>query len=134
MSRWVLLLPLIALTGSVRAQTPHPKDGGGFAEARKGDVPEGAAELMTEETDRAIKSGLDWLAAQQNADGSFGSGAYRGNIAITSLAALAMMANGSSPGRGPYGPQIDKALQFVMDCTGPSGFISVASAGTHGPM
>ena len=48
------------------------------------------------------------------ADGSFGAGAYRGNIAVTSLAGLAFMASGSSPGRGPYGAQIDKALDYVM--------------------
>jgi Prenyltransferase and squalene oxidase repeat len=111
-----------------------PKEGGGFAEPGRGDVPEGAAEQVTPETDRAIESGLAWLAKQQNSDGSYGSGAYRGNIAVTSLAGLAFMANGSSPGRGPYGPQIDKALQFVMDNTAPSGFISVPNAGTHGPM
>ena len=36
------------------------------------------------------------------------------------------MASGSSPGRGPYGAQIDKALQYVMDNTAPSGFVAVA--------
>jgi hypothetical protein len=110
------------------------KEQGGFAEPRRGDVPENAAEQVTPETDRAIDSGLAWLAKQQNSDGSYGSGAYRGNIAVTSLAGLAFMANGSSPGRGPYGPQIEKALKYVMENTAPSGFIAVANAGTHGPM
>ena len=32
----------------------------------------------------------------------------KGNIAVTSLAGLAFMANGSSPGRGPYGSQVDQ--------------------------
>ena len=81
--------------------------------------------MMTPETDKAIKTGLAWLARTQNADGSFGSGTYRGNIAVTSLAGLAFMASGSSPGRGPYGAQIDKALVYVMDNTSPSGFIAV---------
>ncbi len=111
-----------------------PKDAGGFGEPRKGDVPEGAAEQVTAEADRAINSGLAWLAKQQNSDGSYGTGAYRGNIAVTSLAGLAFMGNGSSPGRGPYGGQIDRALKYVMDNTAPSGFIAVANAGTHGPM
>ena len=54
---------------------------------------------------------------------------------MTSLAALAMMASGSSPGRGPYGPQIDKALQYVMDNTSASGFVCAQNGGaTHGPM
>ena len=123
----------------VKPATPNKadapvKEGGGFTEARRGDVPEGAAEQVTSETDRAIESGLAWLSRAQNSDGSFGSGGYRGNIAVTSLAGLAFMANGSSPGRGPYGSQIDKAVQYVMDNTAPSGFIAVQNAGTHGPM
>src|ERR671933_448030 len=97
----------------------------GFAESRKGDVPEGAAELMTADVDRAIEAGLAWLARQQNADGSFGSGAYRGNVAVTSLAGLAFMASGSSPGRGPYGGHIDKALGYVLENTSTSGFVCV---------
>ena len=53
---------------------------------------------------------------------------------MTSLAGLAFMASGSSPGRGPYGAQIDKALVYVMDNTSPSGFIAVVASSTHGPM
>ncbi len=116
------------------AQKPEAENIG-FAEPRKGDIPEGAMELMTPETDQAIAAGLAWLATQQNDDGSYGTGAYRGNIAVTSLAGLAFMASGSTPGRGPYGANIDKALQYVMDNTSPSsGFISVPQAATHGPM
>jgi hypothetical protein len=106
----------------------------GFGEARRGDIPEGTLEMMTRETDEAIKHGLAWLARTQIHDGSFGSGTYRGNIAVTSVAGLAFMASGSSPGRGPYGAQIDKALAYVMENTSPSGFIAVVSASTHGPM
>jgi hypothetical protein len=107
---------------------------GRFGEAVRGDVPEGAAELITPETDRAIQLGLAWLARNQNADGSYGTSTYRGNIAVTSLAGLAFMASGSSPGRGPYGGPIDRALAYVMENTSPSGFISVPGSATHGPM
>jgi hypothetical protein len=55
-------------------------------------------------------------------------------VAVASLAGLAFMAAGSSPGRGPYGPQVDKALAFVLDNTSPAGFINVPAAATHGPM
>jgi hypothetical protein len=128
---------LIASTRTARADDSNaaqPKAAGGFVEARHGDVPEGAAEMITPETDRAIRSGLAWLSRSQNTDGSFGNGTYRGNIAVTSLAGLAFMASGSSPGRGPYGSHIDKALLYVMENTSPSGFIAVAAASTHGPM
>lgn len=124
----LLGLALIALP-----QTSAQEEGG-FVEGRFGDVPQGAAEMMTTETRRAIDDGLAWLAQQQNADGSYGSGAYRGNIAVTSLAGLAFMANGSSPNRGPYGTQVDKALVYVLKNTDASGFINVSGAGTHGPM
>ncbi len=131
--------PLLAQTPAkpaAPAAKPGPvKEGGGFVEARQGEIPEGAAEQVTAETDKAIEQGLAWLAKQQNADGSFGgSGTYRGNIAVTSLAGLAFMGAGSSPGRGQYGAHIDKALVYVMDNTAPSGFIAVPSAATHGPM
>ncbi len=53
---------------------------------------------------------------------------------MTSLAGLAFMASGSSPGRGPYGSQIDKAMAYVMQNTSPSGFIAVYATSTHGPM
>jgi len=78
-----------------------PKQETGFGDPRRGDVPEGAADMITPDTERAINSGLAWLGRSQNSDGSFGNGTYRGNIAVTSLAGLAFMASGSSPGRGP---------------------------------
>jgi prenyltransferase beta subunit len=117
-------------TAAARAQD----DGGTFAEGRTGDVPEGAAEMVTPQTDAAVRRGLEWLKDQQNDDGSFGSGAYQGNIAVTSLCAISFMANGSTPGRGPYGAQVQRALEYVMANTSPSGFVSVPNASTHGPM
>ncbi len=132
------LLPLVASAGAWGDEQdkgkPKSKSVGGFGESRRGDVPEGTLEMLTPETDRAIQTGLTWLGRSQNADGSFGSGTYRGNIAVTSLAGLAFMSGGSSPGRGPYGVQIEKALAYVMENTSPSGFIAVASSSTHGPM
>jgi hypothetical protein len=132
---WIALPLLFGVMVSVRAQAPDPpKEVEGFGEARRGDVPEGTVEMMTPKTDEAIKSGLEWLARNQNGDGSYGNAAYRGNIAVTSLAGLAFMASGSSPGRGPFGSQIDKALAYVMENTSPSGFIAVFASSTHGPM
>ena len=131
----IVILAVVGLSSGTGAQeAPKPEAGVGFGEPRVGDVPAGAAELMNAETDRSISTGLAWLAKSQNADGSFGNGTYRGNIAVTSLAGLAFMAAGSSPGRGPFGTHVDKALHYVMENTGPGGFIAVSSAATHGPM
>ncbi len=133
------LLTVLTLDGGVislhaQQEPSRPKAPSGFADGRRGDVPEGTLEMMTAETDRAIQSGLAWLARNQNNDGSFGTGTYRGNIAVTSVAGLAFMSSGSTPGRGPYGAPIDKALAYVMENTSPSGFIAVPGSSTHGPM
>ncbi len=128
-----LLLPMTQAIAQEAAKEA-PKAPGGFVEGRRGDIPDGTLEIITPETDTAIKNGLTWLARNQNPDGSYGTSTYRGNIAVTSLAGLAFMASGSSPGRGPYGGQIEKALAYVMENTSPSGFITVAGSSTHGPM
>jgi hypothetical protein len=132
---WLALALVFGAAPLAPAQAPdQSKPVEGFGESRRGDVPEGTLEMMTPETDLAIKNGLAWLARSQNSDGSYGNGAYRGNIAVTSLAGLAFMSSGSSPGRGPFGSQIDKALAYVMVNTSPSGFIAVQATSTHGPM
>jgi len=132
---WLAFSLLLGGVAPARGQAPDgSKPVEGFGEARRGDVPEGTLEMMTPKTDEAIKNGLAWLARAQNSDGSYGNAAYRGNIAVTSLAGLAFMASGSSPGRGPYGSQIDRALAYVMQNTSPSGFIAVFATSTHGPM
>jgi hypothetical protein len=125
--------PLSAPAQDPPAPAPGPAPGG-FVEGRTGDIPEGAAELVTDDVDQAIQGGLEWLSRQQLDDGSFGTGAYRGNVAVTSLAGLAFLASGSTPGRGEYGAVLDKALVYVLDNTSPSGFVCVAGAATHGPM
>src|SRR5262245_47529902 len=70
---------------------------------------------LTLEAQRATDRGLAFLANTQNRDGSFGdSPLFHGNLAVTSLAALAFMAGGHLPGRGPYGSNVLRALQFVL--------------------
>ena len=61
------------------------------------------ADMMGQETRDAIDRGLEWLARTQREDGSFGTGGYAGNIAVTALAGLAYMTAGHMPGQGPYG-------------------------------
>ena len=130
----VALFLIVCGTAALTAAAGQEKSVEGFGESRRGDVPEGTDLMMTERTDKAIANGLAWLGRSQNRDGSYGMATYRGNIAVTSLCGLAFMASGSSPGRGPYGAEIDKALVYVMANTSQSGFIAVAASSTHGPM
>lgn len=81
---------------------------------------------LTTDAQRAVDRGLAFLANSQNRDGSFGdSPLFHGSIAVTSLAALALMAGGHLPGRGAYGQSVLRALQFVLakEQSTPPGFL-----------
>jgi hypothetical protein len=93
-------------------------------------------ELVTPATQSAINRGLDYLARQQAADGSWGERQYRGNVAVTSLAALALMAGGHQPGRGQYGESVARALNYVLsrEARQPAGFLYNPAFGQTGPM
>jgi hypothetical protein len=90
---------------------------------------------VTVETQRAMDAGLAYLAARQHPDGSFGSGSvYRRNVAVTALAGMAFLSAGHTPGRGPYGEPVDRAVQFLLDSAEPSGYIIRPDSAAHGPM
>ncbi len=93
-----------------------------------------AVDLMTPEADQAIAKGLEYLAKRQHDDGSFGSGTYHGNVAVTALSGMAFMAGGSLPNRGPHGATVAQALDYILASTQESGFIVHAPSATHGPM
>lgn len=112
----------------------------GLAQARDR-LPDGSASkgMMTKATDEAISQGLAYLANAQHASGSFGTGFQQDNIAITSLAALALMSGGHQPGRGKYGKNVAAALEFVLSQkkNDPPGYLSNREGmanGWHGPM
>ena len=73
------------------------------------------AEAITPDTQQVIDRSLGQLAAAQGADGSFSDTRTGfGNVAITGLAGLALMAAGHQPGRGRYGDQVERAAQYVV--------------------
>jgi hypothetical protein len=93
-----------------------------------------AVEFMTPETQQAIDRGLTFLASQQGEDGSFGAGGYSKNVAVCGLSGMAFMSAGSTPGRGPYGDQVNRCIDFVLENTSDTGFVNVAGSSSHGPM
>ncbi len=99
-----------------------------------GDERSGAADkLFTEAARKSVARGLDFLAARQQNDGSFGASGYQGNVAVCSLSAMAMMAAGSTPDRGPHGRAVAKFVDYVLDSCQQSGFINGVTV-SHGPM
>ncbi len=87
---------------------------------------------ITPELDVAVQRGMAHLALSQEEDGSFSGGRFGKNVAITSLACLALMADGHVPGRGEYGDIIDRGLEFVLDSAAENGLI--AAEASNGPM
>jgi len=107
-------LPLVMLLGSVPALAGEPVKKGGEAERAK-PAPRGTgghAELtVTPKAARAMRRALDFLAKQQNRDGSFCS-THR--AAMTGLAGLAFLAGGHVPGRGKHAKTVEKAAKFLL--------------------
>jgi hypothetical protein len=66
----------------------------------------------------ALEKGLAFLARCQAKaqDGTFPAGAtqYHLPVPITALAALAFMAGGSTPDRGPYGKELARAVDYLV--------------------
>jgi hypothetical protein len=102
-------------------------------------LPDGhaAKDMITPDAQKAIERGLRYLVDSQEVDGKFGTGQYRGNVAITSLGGLALMAGGHQPGRGQYGRAVVKAVQYVLrqeERTPKGGYLRNRFASPHGPM
>lgn len=103
-------------------------------------VPDGSASkgMITPKADEAIDRGLAYLNAHANREGKFGTIGYEGNVAVTSLAAMAFMAHGDMPSRGPYGRIVTNALRYVLNQENRDGihpgFLHNPHATPHGPM
>lgn len=94
-----------------------------------------ATSEITPRTARAIRRGLDVLARNQDATGALKDGIgrkvnqtylhHRGqHVGVTSLAGIAWLSNGSVPGRGRYGRNVSRAVDFIMRSTQNDGFVT----------
>ncbi|MDH3716897.1 MAG: terpene cyclase/mutase family protein [Planctomycetota bacterium] len=93
-----------------------------------------AVRMMTVGAERAVERGLKFLAQRQQVDGSFGARGYSRNVGVGALCGLAFMSGGSTPGRGKYGAEVRRGLNFILANTQASGFINVPETSSHGPM
>ena len=83
-----------------------------------------AGDEITPRSEAALERGLVWLAKNQGVEGSWGSN----DLGLVSMGALAYMSAGHAPGRGRYGKELEKALDFVISRSKPSGLLNIADA------
>src|SRR5262245_38254877 len=121
-------LLVVALVASVFAAPPGSKNDSKLADQPamvRGDE-------ITPAQQKSVSRGLTWLATHQKPDGSFGGEEMAPRVAITALAGLAFMQAGNLPGRGKYGDNVSRCLDYVLNNCQESGL--VASDATHSPM
>lgn len=85
----------------------------------------------TPQSEAAVKKGLEYLAAHQEANGHWNSGNYRDDAAISGLCTLAFLSAGHQPGRGKYGDMLNKAVDYLGDSVQQNGL--VGRGGSAGP-
>lgn len=92
--RWILpaLLGIPVIAGSVA----HADDNDGTVPRR---------------VETAVDNGLEYLAKSQSGGGTWGSSRP---AAITGLAVMAFMARGHTPGQGPYGENINRGVEGLL--------------------
>lgn len=84
--------------------------------------PRAQAKPMDPEVDRVVVEGLDWLASRQQRLGHWtAQGRYP--AAMTSLAGLAMLCEGSTTTEGRYADNISRAVDYLVSQSRPNGLI-----------
>jgi hypothetical protein len=129
--RAALVLLAIALSGRghnslsaaprepVEAERPQPKTA----------LPLPVSKEDRKELDGVVDRGLSYLAAHQNADGSFQTIPIA-RPAVTSLCVMAFLSRGHHPGEGQYASNIEAAIDYVLTFQDPeSGAITPQLAG-----
>lgn len=85
-----------------------------------------AAEIEAEQQvspriDTAIVRGLEFLARNQNADGSFMKEGPR--VAITALCVMSFLASGHVPGDGRYGQDVRRGIDYIVAAFPEDGYV-----------
>lgn len=92
---------------------------------------------QTERARLAVERALEYLASRQEANGAWkGDVGYKLNytyqytdrnadhVGITSLSCMAFLAAGHLPGRGRYGAQVERGLNYILSCVDKTGLIT----------
>lgn len=84
-----------------------------------------AAEAVAKKPDvrRVTEQGLDWLAAHQTRLGNWTANGGRYPTAMTALAGVALLCEGSTTTQGKYAPNVRRAVDYLVSRSRPNGLI-----------
>jgi len=85
---------------------------------------EGAWEV-TPESQAALERGLEWLAQNQGPKGNWDSQ----HLGLVSMGLMAYLSAGHLPGRGKYGENVQRALDYIISNAHSSGLLNIAVRG-----
>lgn len=80
------------------------------------------------EVEDSVERGLKFLATYQKPDGTY-DGNHGKSVGIVSLAGMAFLSAGHTPGYGQYAKNIDRCLDYVLDSQKSNGLLDRGSSG-----
>lgn len=120
---------VFAILGAAAAQEDTPDDPSQMIFKYSEDV--------TPASYRAAQSGLEFLAARQNPNGSWNGDVgfklnqnyevieiQRPHVGVTALAGMAFLSGGHLPDRGKYSDTVGRCIQYVIECVRERGYIT----------
>ena len=99
----------------------------------RADVDAPALAKYHQPVDRAVTKALEFLATQQNANGSFKTPAMQ-DSGVHGLCVMAFLAKGHTPGQGPYGEVINKGIDFILAQQHPETGLMISAPSAKGAM
>ncbi len=73
-----------------------------------------SADEIPEKYRETVRKGLDWIAKQQHKDGHWGGNSDQAPVAMTGMAAMALLMEGSTIREGKYANHIRRAADWLM--------------------
>ncbi len=70
-----------------------------------------------------LDKGLEWIRKQQKRDGSWDAHGGQHQVAMTALAGMALLAEGSTPSQGRYAKELDNAVEYLINKSQRNGMI-----------
>jgi hypothetical protein len=91
-----------------------------------------AAEEVAPDVDKCVDKGLQWLVKQQKGGGHWEGNGGQYVTALTGMAGMALLMEGSTLREGKYSKPIQKAVDWVVNNTHPNGCIAGEGGGGRG--